>query len=66
LLIINKTDLAPHVGADLEIMRRDALDQRGDRPTQFTDLLRLKGVEDIVQFIARQGGLPAPLQELSA
>lgn len=57
LLIINKTDLAPHVGADLEIMRRDAKQQRGDRQTQFTDLLRLQGVEEIVQFIIEQGGL---------
>jgi urease accessory protein len=57
LLIVNKTDLAPHVGADLEIMRSDAARQRGARPTQFTDLLRLKGVEEIVSFIAQQGGL---------
>lgn len=57
LLIINKTDLAPHVGADLEIMRSDAERQRGQRPTQFTDLLRLKGVDEIVAFIADQGGL---------
>lgn len=38
LLVINKTDLAPLVGADLEVMRRDALRQRGDRPTVFTSL----------------------------
>lgn len=57
LLIINKTDLAPHVGADLEVMRRDAESQRGERPTLFTDLLRLKGVDEIVQFIAERGGL---------
>ena len=63
LLIINKTDLAPHVGADLEIMRHDAVAQRGQRPFQFTDLLRLKGVEEVVQFIAEHGGLPAPAVE---
>jgi urease accessory protein len=57
LLIINKTDLAPHVGADIEVMRRDAAVQRGERPTVFTDLLRLQGVEDVVHFIAERGGL---------
>jgi urease accessory protein len=58
LLIVNKTDLAPHVGADIEVMRRDAALQRGERPTVFTDLLRLKGVEEVVQFIAERGALP--------
>jgi len=57
LLIINKADLAPHVMADLAVMERDAKAQRGTRPTVFTDLLRLKGVDDIVAFIERQGGL---------
>jgi len=57
LLIINKADLAPHVMADLSVMERDAKAQRGSRPTVFTDLLRLKGVDDIVAFIERQGGL---------
>jgi urease accessory protein len=63
LLIVNKTDLAPHVGADLEVMRRDAAVQRGERPTVFTDLLRLKGVEDVVRFIAERGALPAVATE---
>ncbi len=63
LLIINKTDLAPHVGADIEVMRRDAAIQRGPRPTVFTDLLRLKGVEDVVQFIAERGALPQAATE---
>jgi urease accessory protein len=58
LLVINKTDLAPHVGADVEVMRRDAAMQRGERPVVFTDLPRLKGVDDIVRFIAERGGLP--------
>jgi urease accessory protein len=64
LLIINKTDLAPHVGADLEIMRGDAVLQRGERPVIFSDLLRLKGVDEIVRFITDQGGLrnDGPLQ----
>jgi len=57
LLVTDKTDLAPYVGADLDIMRSDAQRQRGERPTQFTDLLRLKGVDDIVRFIVERGGL---------
>jgi urease accessory protein len=59
LLIINKTDLAPYVGADVDVMRRDAAAQRGERPFVCTDLLRLKGVEEIVQFVVERGGLPA-------
>ena len=59
LLIINKADLAPHVMADLGVMEHDARVQRGDRPFVFTDLLRLKGVEDVVGFIEKQGGLTA-------
>jgi urease accessory protein len=57
LLIINKTDLAPHVGADLEIMRQDTQRQRGPRPFVFTDLSRLRGVEDVMSFIVESGGL---------
>lgn len=59
LLIINKTDLAPHVGADLSVMDHDAGVQRGERPYVFTDLTRLIGVEEVVGFIARAGGLRA-------
>ncbi len=59
LLIINKTDLAPHVGADLAVMERDARSQRGERPTVFTDLTRLQGVDVVIDFIARAGGLPS-------
>jgi urease accessory protein len=57
LLIINKTDLAPHVMADLAVMERDTQAQRKDRPYVFTDLLRNKGVDDTVRFIERHGGL---------
>jgi len=57
LLVINKTDLAPHVGADLEIMQSDTKRQRGDRPFVFTDLLRRKGVAEIVAFLEAEGGL---------
>ena len=57
LLIINKTDLAPHVGASLEVMERDARAQRADRPFVFTDLKAGKGVDRIVDFIVHQGML---------
>src|ERR1700742_4473543 len=65
LLIINKTDLAVHVGADLAVMRQDAARQRGERPTVFTDLTRLVGVDEVAGFIAKAGGLAGPLGELS-
>ncbi len=58
LLIINKTDLAPHVGADLSVMDRDARAARGERPYVFTDLTRLQGVDDVIAFLAKAGGLP--------
>ncbi|GIL00272.1 MAG: urease accessory protein UreG [Alphaproteobacteria bacterium] len=57
LLIINKADLAPHVGADLEVMRRDAERMREGRPFLFTDLRRGTGVDDIVAFLEDTGGL---------
>ncbi len=59
LLLINKTDLAPHVGADLECMKNDAATARPNSPTLFTDLRGGKGVSEIVQFICNQGGLSA-------
>jgi urease accessory protein len=55
LLIINKTDLAPHVGADLNIMAQDARRQRGERPFVFTNLRSGEGVEEVMQFIRNQG-----------
>ena len=57
LLVINKTDLAPHVGADLGVMERDTKLARGLRPYVFTDLSRMRGLEDIELFITRSGGL---------
>ncbi len=57
LLIINKTDLAPLVGADLGVMDRDAKKMRGDRPFYFTNLKVGEGVSDIVEFIISIGGL---------
>ena len=55
LLVINKIDLAPHVGASLEVMERDARAQRGERPFIFSNLKTGQGVADIVQFIEVQG-----------
>ncbi|MCW5700592.1 MAG: urease accessory protein UreG [Rhodospirillales bacterium] len=57
LLVINKTDLAPLVGANLEIMQRDARRMRGSRPFVFTELKTGKGVEQIVGFLVSTGGL---------
>ena len=50
-------DLAPHVGADLDVMASDTKRVRGDRPYIFTDLLRNKGVAEIAAAIGRMGGL---------
>jgi urease accessory protein len=55
LLIINKTDLAPYVGASLEVMDRDAKKMRGERPFVFTNLKTGAGLSSVVEFIERQG-----------
>ena len=57
LLVINKIDLAPHVGASLEVMDRDARRMRGDRPFVFANIRAGTGVAEIAAFIERQGGL---------
>ncbi|MFV0298511.1 MAG: urease accessory protein UreG [Hyphomicrobiaceae bacterium] len=57
LLVINKTDLAPHVGADLEVMKNDARRMRGDKPFVMTSIRDGKGVEGIAGFIEEAGGL---------
>jgi urease accessory protein len=54
LLVINKIDLAPHVGADLEVMRRDSLKMRGDRPFVLVSLRTGAGVEELLQWVRRQ------------
>jgi len=59
LLIINKIDLAPYVGANLDVMRSDTEKQRANRPFVFTDLNRLTGLEEIIAFVERNGGLVA-------
>jgi urease accessory protein len=57
LLVINKTDLAPLVGADLGVMDRDAKKMRGDRPFIFSNLKDGSGVTEIVSFVVEQGML---------
>ena len=62
LLVINKIDLAPYVGASLEVMERDSKRMRGERPFVFANIRAGVGVPDIAAFIVRQGGLKAPDQ----
>jgi urease accessory protein len=59
LLVINKIDLAPHVGADLSVMERDARRMRGTRPFVFTDLRHGVGVDGIVEWMRGELLLPA-------
>jgi urease accessory protein len=55
LLIINKIDLAPHVGASLEVMQRDAKKMRAERPFVFTNLKTGEGLDQVIAFIEKQG-----------
>ena len=57
LLVINKIDLAPHVGASLDVMERDAKRMRGARPFVFANMRIGKGLDEIVRFIKESGGL---------
>ena len=57
LLVINKIDLAPYVGADLGVMERDAKKMRGTRPTLFANIKEGQGTDKIAEFIATAGGL---------
>jgi len=59
LLVINKIDLAPHVGASLEVMDRDSKRMRGARPFLFSNIRAGQGVAEIAAFIEREGGLAA-------
>jgi urease accessory protein len=59
LLVINKIDLAPMVGASLEVMERDARNMRGSRPFVFTNLKSGQGVSEVARMIERSGGLHA-------
>lgn len=62
LLVINKTDLAPHVGADLAVMDRDSRTMRGKRPFVFTNTRAGDGVDVVMEFIETAGGLKAAAQ----
>jgi urease accessory protein len=57
--VINKIDLAPMVGASLEVMDRDARRMRGARPFVFSNLKSGQGLDSIVQFIEKEGMLAA-------
>ncbi len=59
LLVINKTDLAPHVGADLQVMDRDARRMRGERPFVFASIRHGEGVDEVAAFVERAGWLAA-------
>jgi urease accessory protein len=58
LLVINKIDLAPFVGASLEVMDRDSRKMRGQRPFVFTNIRAGEGIEAIARFVISAGGLP--------
>ena len=57
LLVINKTDLAPHVGASLDVMARDAARMRGELPVVFASLRQGQGVDDVIGLLREIGGL---------
>jgi urease accessory protein len=57
LLVINKIDLAPMVGASLEVMDRDAKKMRGEKPFMFTNMKEKKGLQEIIEFIVERGML---------
>lgn len=59
LLIINKADLAPHVGVDIEQMKVDAQNSRKDMPFEFTNLRDGEGIQPIISFLQETGGLPS-------
>ena len=60
LLAINKIDLAPMVGASLEVMERDARRMRGERPFVFTNLKSDQGLDAVVRFVVERGMVGAP------
>jgi urease accessory protein len=65
LLVINKIDLAPYVGASLAVMEQDARRMRGERPFVFTNLRAGEGVTEIAEFIVREGMLAPELDSIN-
>jgi urease accessory protein len=63
LLVINKIDLAPYVGASLEVMEADTNRMRGERPWVFSNMKEGAGLEEIIAFIEREGMLQAPIRK---
>ena len=61
VLVINKTDLAPHVGASLDVMTRDAEAMRGDKPFVFTNLRNGDGAANVIDLLAHIGGFTPPV-----
>ena len=66
LLVINKVDLAPYVGASLELMERDARKMRGQRPFVFADMRTGQGLDEITRVIKQKGGMPSQGSKTSA
>ena len=60
LFVINKIDLAPHVGASLDVMRADTLRMRGTKPFVMTNLKTREGLQEVVRFIETRGMLQVP------
>jgi urease accessory protein len=65
-LVINKSDLAPYVNVNLDVMESDAGRMRGKRPFGFTDLSRGKGLDEVVTFIETMGGLAPKAERLAS
>jgi urease accessory protein len=65
LLVITHTDLAPYVHADLNVMRADTEKVREGRPYVFSDMLRRQGLDEIIAFIEKVGGLSAQTSTLA-
>ena len=66
LLVINKIDLAPHVGASLDVMQADSRRMRGERPFVFTNLKTGQGLDEVIDFIVHQGMLAEPAVALKS
>ena len=63
ILVINKTDLAPYVHASLEVMRRDSLAMRGERPTVMTNCFTGEGIDELIELIRRMALFDSPVTQ---